>query len=130
MSKLKKTMEKEKIERAAIARLPYSDKECADSNYVLGKNVGFKRGFTAGVQWRINSVWHKPSAYGEELKRDVEVIAKTKRGYRFGKFNVVGWFHEYIAFVSTSSLEYALSDVLEYAYLDDLLPDTRKEAEP
>ena len=92
-------------------------------------------------------MWHKPSAYGEELKRDVEVIAKTKRGYRFGKFDVVGWFHEYIAFVSTSSLEYALSDVLEYAYLADLLPDTlsdvleyayladllpdtRKEAEP
>ena len=83
-----------------------------------------------GAQWRIDSAWHKPSAYGEELTRDVEVIAKTKRGYRFGKFDVVGYSNEYIGFVSTSSLEYALSDVLEYAYLDDLLPDTRKEAEP
>ena len=36
---------------------------------------------------------------------------------------------EYIAFVSPSSIEYALSDVLEYAYLDDLLPDG-KEVEP
>lgn len=39
--------------------LPYSDEECADSNYVLGKNVGFKRGFTAGAQWRINEAWHE-----------------------------------------------------------------------
>ena len=85
--------------------------------------------FIEGAQWRINSAWHKPSPYGEELTRGVEVIAKTKRGYRFGKFDVVGCFHEYIAFLSTSSREYALSDVLEYAYLDDLLPD-RKEARP
>lgn len=85
--------------------------------------------FIEGAQWRINSVWHKPSAYGEELKRNVEVIAKTKRGYRFGKFNVVGCLHEYIAFVSTSSFEYALSDVLEYAYLDDLLPERKEETE-
>lgn len=82
----------------------------------------------AGAQWRINSVWHKPSPYGEELKRDVEVIAKTKRGYRFGKFGVVGYSNEYIGFVSTSSHEYALSDVLEYAYLSDLIPE-RMETE-
>ena len=30
--------------------------------------------------------------------------------------------NEHIGFVSTSSLEYALSEVLEYAYLNDLLP--------
>ncbi len=83
------------------------------------------KAFISGAEWRINSVWHEPSAYGEELKRDVEVIAKTKRGFRFGKFDVVGYSNEYIGLVSTSSLEYALSDVLEYAYLSDLLP--RKE---
>lgn len=88
-----------------------------------------KIAYSVGAQWRINSVWHKPSAYGDELARDIEVIAKTKRGYRFGKFDVVGCFHEYIAFVSTSSLEYALSDVLEYAYLSDLLPERKEEAE-
>ena len=82
--------------------------------------------FERGARWRINAVWHKPSSYGEKLKRNVEVIAKTKRGYRFGIFDVVGVYHEYIAFVSTASLEYALSDVLEYAYLTDLLPDGKE----
>lgn len=85
--------------------------------------------FIAGSQWRINSVWHKPSAYGEELTRNVAVVAKTKRGYRFGKFDVVGYSNEYIGFVSTSSFQYALSDVLEYAYLDDLLPERKEETE-
>lgn len=89
----------------------------------------YNEGFIDGAQWRINSVWHEPSAYGEELKRDVEVIAKTKRGFRFGKFGVVGYSNEYIGFVSTSSLEYALSDVLEYAYLDDLIPERKEKTE-
>ena len=85
------------------------------------------KAFISGAQWRIGSVWHKPSDYGEELTRNVEVVAKTKRGYRFGKFDVVGYSNEYIGFVSTSSLEYALSDVLEYAYLEDLLPERKEE---
>ena len=90
-------------------------------------NPDAKNGFMAGAEWSINAAWHKPSAYGEELTRDVEVIAKTKRGYRFGKFDIVGYSNEYIGFVSTSRLEYALSDVLEYAYLDDLLPERKEE---
>lgn len=85
--------------------------------------------FMDGARWRIDVAWHKPSAYGEELTRGVEVIAKTKRGYRFGKFDVVGYSNEYIAFVSTSSLEYALFDVLEYAYLSDLLPERKESAQ-
>ena len=123
-------MEREIISDKAqdyVSRM-YAENEYPTTNSDIELDV--ETAFVDGAQWRINSVWHKPSAYGEEMKRDVEVIAKTKRGYRFGKFDVVGWFHEYIAFVSTSSLEYALSDVLEYAYLADLLPDTRKEAEP
>lgn len=115
-------MEKEKIERAAIELCTTEGQEGWVKDYGVSC-------FMDGARWRINSVWHKPSAYGEELKRDIEVIAKTKRGYRFGKFGVVGFSNEYIGFVSTSSLEYALSDVLEYAYLDDLIPERKEEAE-
>lgn len=113
-------MTRKQIEKAAMEyaeRIPQSDERREYS----------REDFIAGAQWRINSVWHKPSAYGEELTRDVEVIAKTKRGYRFGKFGVVGYSNEYIAFVSTSSFEYALSDILEYAYLEDLLPEKKEE---
>lgn len=111
-------MTREQIEQAAM-------QSCASKDEVL-TDFGTSC-FIEGAQWRINSVWHKPSAYGDELERDVEVIAKTNRGYRFGKFGVVGCFHEYIGFVSTSNLEYSLSDVLEYAYLDDLIPKRKEE---
>lgn len=118
----RKNMTREQIEKAIDARLDEPENHW-DGIF----NSGYSRGFRDGAQWRINAMWHKPSAYGEELKRDVEVIAKTKRGYRFGIFDILGCFHEYIAFVSTSNLEYALSDVLEYAYLADLLPEGKEE---
>lgn len=118
-------MTREQIEKEARGYI--SDVYAGDGYFLPDYEEEVRDGFIAGAQWCINSVWHKPSAYGDELKKDVEVIAKTKRGYRFGKFDVVGPFHEYIAFVSTSSLEYALSDVLEYAYLDDLISERKEE---
>ena len=117
-------MTRERIERAA-GEYSGSVLGFKDNPVVMNKH----KAFMDGAQWRINSVWHKPSAYGEELTRNVEVVAKTKRGYRFGKFDVVGYSNEHIGFVSTSRLEYALSDVLEYAYLDDMLPERKEETE-
>lgn len=83
--------------------------------------------FMDGARWRINTVWHEPSAYGDELKKCVDVIVKTAKGYRFGIFNAVGFYNEYLGFVSVSGIEYALSEVLEYAYLSDLLPERKEE---
>ncbi len=115
-------MTREQIEKAAT-------ESCVIDNSIFNPKYVpyYEHGFIDGANWRINAVWHKPSAYGDELTRNVEVIAKTKRGYRFGIFDILGCFHEYIAFVSTSNLEYALSDVLEYAYLADLLPEGKEE---
>ena len=120
-------MTREQIEKAA--RRYATDKYGGENTkqWAIVQIHAGRDAFISGAQWRINSVWHKPSDYGEELKRNVEVVAKTKRGYRFGKFDVVGYSNEYIGFVSTSSLEYALSDVLEYAYLSDLLPERKEE---
>ena len=109
-------MEKEKIEQAAIRMLPYSDEECADSNYVLGKNVGFKRGFTAGAQWRINAVWHDGTVSCQP-KRKALVLFKN------GNAAVYKDLRDLI-------YERLWCEVGKFAYLDDLLPDERKEAEP
>ena len=106
-------MTREHIEKAA-GEYSGSVLGFKDNPVVMNKH----KAFMDGAQW---------SAYGEELTRNVEVVAKTKRGYRFGKFDVVGYSNEYIGFVSTSSLEYALSDLLEYAYLSDLLPERKEE---
>lgn len=129
-------MKKEDIEKAAIKRLPYTDEECADSNYVLGKNVGFKRGFIAGARWRINSLWHKtkdevPQAIGEEYEDDVYpqipclVHGYLSTGYGYGVryWNVEGqvWDNE-----ECDDYECNRDAIEEWCYLDDLLPE-RKE---
>lgn len=48
----------EQIEQAAEEMMPYSKDESSAGRSVFGKH--YKRGFRAGAQWRINSVWHDP----------------------------------------------------------------------
>lgn len=87
-----------------------------------------ERAFKAGASWRINSVWHKVTLYGEDVQCNVEVIAHCKNGsYLFGRFGAVGSYHEYLGFGSVSGIECKISDILEYAYLDDLLPDGKED---
>ena len=120
-------MTREQIEKESHGYI--SEVYAGDGYFLPDYEEEVRDAFIAGAQWRIESVWHKPSAYGDELKRDVGVIAKTKRGYRFGEFDEVGYSGEHIGFVSTTCLEYALSDVFEYAYLDDLLPERKEKTD-
>ena len=125
-------MTKEQIEEAAMGYAVENSWYPGETSYesdIKAMEESFADAFKAGVQWRINSVWYKPSVYGGELKRNVEVVAKTKRGYRFGRFDAVGYSNEHIGFVSASSFVYTLSDILEYAYLDDLLPERKEGTE-
>lgn len=88
-----------------------------------------RQAFVKGAQWRINSVWHKPSQNGEELVAGRMVIAKFKEGYVFGKFDEGEIYKRTLIFLSRSFIEYPLSEVLEYAYLEDLLPERKEETE-
>lgn len=115
-------MTQEIIEKEIDARLNEPD-----NNFGGIFNSGYSQGFRDGARWRIASVWHKPSAYGNELINGLDVIVKTHKGYRFGIFNAVGYYNEHIGFVSASGIEYPLSDVLEYAYLTDLLPEGKED---
>lgn len=112
-------MTREQIEQAAIKKLPYSDEECSDSNYTLGKNVGFKRGFIAGAQWRINSVWHDVREQPEQDKCFIYEIGdgryETDCIYKKEKLN---W-ERYAAQLN----------IIRWAYVDDLLPERKEEAE-
>lgn len=112
-------MTREQIEKAALQRLPYSDEECGDSNYVLGKNVGFKRGFIAGAEWRINSVWHDVS---EEPKEHKLVLIEDdfcgKPDYGVWQAPFPNWKDSIVHFSSK-----------RWAYLDDLLPKRKEKSE-
>lgn len=108
-------MNKEVIEKAASERMPYSEEECGSSMYTLGKNVGFKRGFTQGAQWRINAVWHDAS---EKPK-----FNKTLKGEWFLFF----FNHIFLtcSFVTKEEWqEYITTQrVIKWAYAADLMPD-------
>ena len=131
-------MTREQIEKAAKETLVNEPVE------IQATKVGtFQRGFVAGAQWRINSVWHKPSENVESLIKERPVVVKLKRK----NYLLLGKFEEFrlydgnrdsdgnysytmsCYFLSTSLIEYALSDVLEYAYLSDLLPDRKEETD-
>lgn len=109
-------MTREQIEQAAIKKLPYSDEECSDSNYTLGKNVGFKRGFIAGAKWRINSVWHDAS----EIPQHSGLLIGI---WKDGKAVLCG--------PNNSNWETTVKifHIVRWAYLDDLLPERKEEAE-
>lgn len=111
-------MTREQIEQAAIKKLPYSDEECSDSNYTLGKNVGFKRGFIAGAQWRINSVWHNlPNDLPKKENTWIllELIFEGRLVYL-----PVEWVNDG---------EGAPKQAIRWAYIDDLLPERKEGAE-
>lgn len=125
-------MEKEKIELAA--------KEYADKQGDFG--TGWYHAvddFTAGARWRINSVWHDmekevPQVYGEYENNIAPSIPCLVRGYLstgYG-YGVRYWNVDYEVWddEEADDFECKADKIEEWAYLDDLLPDTRKEAEP
>ena len=81
----------------------------------------FQRGFVAGAQWRINSVWHNSDEEPEERK---EILVE----YRFmtpdGEIDVRTEVVE-----SLDDLSDIYCDVLNWAYLDDLTPERKDETE-
>lgn len=101
-------MEKEKIERAAIKS---ADEELDDFEY-----RGHRDGFIAGALWRINSVWHDGTE-SCEARRKALVLFKNGNAAVYKDLRDI-WF------------EQLWDEVDKFAYLADLLPDTRKEAEP
>lgn len=113
-------MTREQVEKAAMLSCASKDEVLSD----FGSSC-----FIEGAQWRINYVWHKPSQNGEGLVAGRMVIAKFKEGYMFGKFDEGEIYKSTLIFLSRSFIEYPLSEVLEYAYLDDLLPERKEETE-
>ena len=75
--------------------------------------------FMHGAQWRINSVWHNSDEEPEERK---EILVE----YRFmtpdGEIEVRREVVE-----SLDDLSAIYCDVLNWAYLDDLLPERKEE---
>ena len=125
-------MEKEKIELAAKE---YADKQ---GDFCTGWYHAVED-FIHGARWRINSVWHDmekevPQVYGEYENKIAPSIPCLVRGHLstgYG-YGVRYWNVDYEVWddEEADDFECKADKIEEWAYLDDLLPDTRKEAEP
>lgn len=102
-------MEKEKIERAAIELCTTEGQE----EWVKGYGVSC---FKDGARWRIDSAWHDGTE-SCEARRKALVLFKNGNAAVYKDLRDL-------------SFEMLWGEVDKFAYLDDLLPDTRKEAEP
>ena len=102
-------MEKRKIERAAIELCTIEEQEPWAKDYGVSC-------FKDGARWRINSAWHDGTA-SCEARRKALVLFKNGNAAVYKDLRDI-------------SFEQLWDEVDKFAYLADLLPDTRKEAEP
>lgn len=75
--------------------------------------------FEAGAKYVINSAWHLE--VDDNKVNDEEVLAETKFGWKVGKFTGIGTFHEYVGLTTLYGEEYAIHDIIRYAYIKDLI---------
>ena len=124
-------MTREQIEKAAKETLVNEPVE------IQATKVGaFQRGFIAGSQWRINSVWHDmkkevPQVYGEYENEVAPSIPCLVRGYLstgYG-YGVRYWNVSYEVWDDEECDDYECDKdkIEEWAYLDDLLPERKEE---
>ena len=104
-------MKREQIEKAAL--LCAGAGEYGECPY----NPDAKKGFIAGADWRINSVWHSPTEE-QEAYRPILVEFTHEDGdlgFELG-LRQIGLSKE------------AESNMIRWAYLDDLLPERKEES--
>ena len=124
-------MTREQIEKAAKETLVNEPVE------IQATKVGaFQRGFVAGAQWRINSVWHDMGTevpqiygdYGDSIYPQIPclVVGHLSTGYGYGVryWNVTEqcWDDE-----ECDDYECDKDKIEEWAYLDDLIPERKKD---
>ena len=109
-------MEKEKIELAAkeYAKDKYGGENA--KQWAIAQIHAGRDGFIDGARWRIDAAWHKAD---DKCETEREALVMFKNGHivLFGDLRDL-W----------TGGDDLWQDVDKFAYLDDLLPDVRKEA--
>ena len=102
----------------------------------LMESIAAKEGFIAGAEWRINSVWHDMGTevpqiygdYGDSIYPQIPclVVGHLSTGYGYGVryWNVTEqcWDDE-----ECDDYECDKDKIEEWAYLDDLIPERKKD---
>lgn len=86
-------------------------------------NPDAKKGFIAGAEWRINSVWHGAKE-APEREDDFVLVEYMDWGASESEYGLAASRNYRDVFADR-----AYCDVVRWAYVSDLLPD-RKEVQP
>lgn len=113
-------MKREQIEKAAKEAEKYSRKRMEENERykAMFTRSEIKQAFEDGAEWRINSVWHKPSDIAEPGK---DCLVE----HMDGDGNVcirIDWRSEY-EWVHACHYD----KILRWAYVSDLLPDGKED---
>lgn len=110
---LRERMKREDIEKAAN----YGMEEYVNENKLMGFRGSYRRGFMDGAEWRISDIWHDASE------------APKKKGY------ILVWVNsEHPIFVTWNinviptnwAKTVKINNVVKWAYIKDLLPNTEE----
>lgn len=132
-------MKREDIEKAAVGAICENygcngKYPCTERDYCIygtGKNTAFDcnecgadefdKGFIAGANWRINSVWHSITVIPDCHRFIVFLPKKSTIG---SKNPIMGILEENRTFISSrpGCILCRLDEMESWAYLDDLLP--------
>lgn len=111
-------MTREQIEKAAL--LFAGAGEWGECPY----NPDAKNGFMAGAEWRIESVWHKKFTVIPDVGRPalLELIDPGSHTivYKIDIYNRYEW--KWLT-------HYEYSGLIRFAYIDDLRPERKEDAE-
>lgn len=128
-------MTREQIEKAADDYAANTSPTYTNGDYDC---IAIAEAFEHGAQWRINSVWHDMGTevpqiygdYGDSIYPQIPCLVRgnlsTGYGYGVRYWNVTEqcWDDE-----ECDDYECEKDKIEEWAYLDDLLPERKEEAE-
>ena len=111
-------MTREQIEKAAKETLVNEPVE------IQATKVGaFQRGFVAGAQWRINSVWHDASEEPEQEDESI-LVEYEDWGIECSDYTVCDDIWDYRIRLKRDG---AYCTILRWAYIKDLIPERKEE---
>ena len=113
-------MTREQIEKAAKETLVNEPVE------IQATKVGaFQRGFVAGAQWRINSVWHDASEEPEQEDESI-LVEYEDWGIECSDYTVCDDIWDYRIRLKRDGAD---CTILRWAYMKDLIPERKEDAE-
>lgn len=82
----------------------------------------YSDGFIDGANWRINSVWHDASDKPKEnMLCLVKLASEDKLCFKVRKYNIIQ--------IKKWEGKDGFIDIVKWAYIEDLLPERKEEAE-